>query len=68
MSEIKWTKKELDEFDDLTMQTSSKYQMERINGRMALNRFVEKHGKEKCNAMFEVLMRKAPQTRGIGER
>lgn len=50
-----WTKDELAEFDRLTEQMSSRDQLERISGRLALRRFVALHGEEKCNAMFAKL-------------
>lgn len=50
-----FTDDELKEFDQLTMQMSSHNQVERVSGRLAVRRFEETHGKEKCDAMFKVL-------------
>jgi hypothetical protein len=50
-----WTKEEIDEFDRLLDLTSSRNQMDRISGRIDLNAFVGRHGKEKCDAMFAYL-------------
>lgn len=54
----KWTEDELNEFDELTEMASSRNQLERISGRLGLNKFVLAHGKEKCNAMFAHLTAK----------
>lgn len=53
-----WTKEELKEFDTLIDDVSSRDQMRRISGRIEMNKFVEKHGKEKCDAMFAHLEKK----------
>jgi len=56
MSEApKWTPEMLAEFDDLTWMVSSRDQVERITGRTRMNAFVEKHGKEVCDAMWAKL-------------
>ncbi len=47
------------EFDRLTEMNSSLNQLERIKGRLALRAFIEKHGKEKCDAMFAHLTKTA---------
>lgn len=52
MSEVTWTAQELKEFDKLTWKVSSLRQMDRIIGRIEMQKFVDKHGKEKCDAMF----------------
>ena len=49
---ITWTPEELAEFDLLTWMVSSRDQTDRIRGRLDMDKFVEKHGKEKCDAMF----------------
>lgn len=49
---ITWKPEELAEFDRLLDMTASRNQMERISGRLDMAKFVEKHGKEKCDAMF----------------
>lgn len=51
-----YTKAELREFDRLTMMTSSQDNFTRIKGRLQLRTFIEKHGQEKCDEMFAVLM------------
>lgn len=50
-----YTKEELDEFDRLTNDASDRDQMTRIRGRLDLRKFVDTHGKEKCDAMFAAL-------------
>lgn len=54
-----WTSAELNEFDRLTWRTGSRDQLERINARLKLAKFVSKHGQEKCDAMFLVLTTRA---------
>lgn len=56
MTEITWTPEELREFDRITKQMASRDQMDRIRGRIGIKPFVEKHGKEKCDAMFAHLL------------
>lgn len=53
--EITWTEEELRDFDGLIDQVSSRNQLERITGRIDMNKFIGKHGKEKCDAMFKHL-------------
>jgi hypothetical protein len=48
----KWTDLEK-EFDKLIDMSESRDQVTRIDGRYRLNRFVEQHGKEACDAMWE---------------
>ena len=55
---MKHTKAELARFDRLTRMCSSLRQMDRIEGRLALKKFVAEHGKEKCEAMFAVLQKR----------
>lgn len=55
MGEIKYTDRDLNEFRWLVELCESIRQMDRIKGRLDMRKFVEKHGKEKCDAMFEVL-------------
>lgn len=55
MSEITWTEEELREFDSLVDGVSSRSNLERIAARIDMNKFVEQHGKEKCDAMFAFL-------------
>ena len=52
MSDVTYTKEELDEFDMLTSANSSPHQVERIMARLDLRKFVAEHGKDKCDAMF----------------
>jgi hypothetical protein len=49
---LEWTEEEIKEFDRLLGETGSRNQLERIIGRLDMTKFVEKHGKEKCDAMF----------------
>ena len=53
--ETTYTEEELDEFRDLVEAGESRDQLERIRSRLALPKFVERVGSEKCEAMFEVL-------------
>jgi len=50
--EITWTAAELAEFDRLIDQVSSWHQALRSSGRFAMNDFVKRHTKEKCDAMW----------------
>lgn len=56
-----YTAKELKEFDRITDELSSRDQMARISARIAIKKFVEAHGKEKCDAMFEELKKRDAQ-------
>ncbi|MEX6780476.1 hypothetical protein [Pseudomonas aeruginosa] len=47
-----WTKAEIVEFDELVDGVSSLHQLERIDCRLRLSKFVKAHGQEKCDAMF----------------
>jgi predicted nucleic acid-binding OB-fold protein len=53
-----YTQEELREFDRITLATGSPDQLTRISGRLELNKFVSAHGKDKCDAMFEEIMRR----------
>lgn len=50
-----YTKQEMDEFRDIVECGQSQNQMARIESRLDMQKFVAKHGKEKCDAMFKVL-------------
>ncbi len=50
-----YTEADLREFRKLVLMTESRNQMNRSNARIEMPKFIEKHGKEKCDAMFEVL-------------
>jgi hypothetical protein len=52
MSEITWTEGELREFDELVDMVSDRHQVTRISGRLQMDEFIKKHGKDKCDAMF----------------
>lgn len=58
MTTPKYTKELLKEFDRLTMKACSQNQMDRIGAHFDMGRFVEKHGKEVCDAMFAELKAK----------
>ncbi len=60
-----FTKKELRQFDRLTLAQSSINQMERIGARLRLRQFVEKHGQEKCDAMFAEIKRLGKLSTGL---
>lgn len=53
---MEWTDEELAEFDRLTSLSSSSHQMHRIESRIELPKFIDKHGMDKCNAMYAHLM------------
>jgi hypothetical protein len=55
MSEKNYTDEELDQFREIVEKLESPNQVVRIDGRMDLRPFLEKHGKEKCDEMFKVL-------------
>lgn len=56
--DITYTKEELRKFARLVDQVSSRDQMKRIQGRLAQRRFVNEHGKEKCDAMWAELQKR----------
>lgn len=53
-----FTEVELKEFDRLTWATGHPHQLTRIAARFDLQAFVNRHGNDKCNAMFEALKKK----------
>lgn len=55
MSEHTWTKDEMEEFTELVDMASSQHQMSRLHSRFEMPKFIEKHGKPKCDAMFAEL-------------
>jgi len=50
-----YTQEELKEFRRLVQMGESSRQMDRIESRLEMPRFIEKVGRQKCDAMFEVL-------------
>lgn len=50
-----YTEEELDEFRDLVEAGESSIQIERIRSRLDMPKFIERVGRDKCDAMFEVL-------------
>lgn len=58
MTEAKYTPALLKEFDRLTMKLSSRDQIERIDARTAMPKFIETHGKDVCDAMFAELQKR----------
>ncbi len=48
----KWTTEER-EMDRLVEKSESRNQVTRIAGRLALDEFIKKHGKEACDKMWE---------------
>ena len=50
-----YTQEELKEFRRLVQMGESSRQMDRIESRLEIPRFIEKVGRQKCDAMFEVL-------------
>ena len=53
--EVKYTRKEYQEFRRLVMLNESQRQMDRIEGRLEMRKFIDKPGQAKCDAMFEEL-------------
>jgi hypothetical protein len=58
MSEITWTEEELAEFDELVDMVSDRHQATRIAGRLDMGKFVNEHGKAKCDAMWAHLQKR----------
>lgn len=54
-NQTNFTQEELEEFRVLLKKTESIKQMERIDGRLEMPKFIKRMGKEKCDAMFELL-------------
>jgi len=52
---ITWTKEEIAEFNSLVDKSGSRDQIKRIEARLGMRNFVEKHGDEKCDAMWKHL-------------
>jgi hypothetical protein len=52
-----YTKSELDEFRRLVELGESLRQMDRIESRLELPKFIERVGREKCEGMFKELQR-----------
>ena len=50
-----YTQEELKEFRRLVQLGESSRQTDRIESRLEIPRFIEKVGRQKCDAMFEVL-------------
>lgn len=53
-----FTKEELKKFNQLSWACSSKNQLERISGRLALSKFIKEHGKNKCDAMWAEIQKR----------
>lgn len=61
MSEpITFTEEDFESFKELVVLSESQHQMDRITARTSFPAFIEKHGKEKCDLMFEELKRREP--------
>jgi hypothetical protein len=61
MANKDFTRKELSEFDRITLDMSSPNQLNRIAGRLAIRTFIDRHGKAKCDVMWEAIKRKEGQ-------
>lgn len=61
-SETAYTKEELDEFRGLVEKAESINQIARIESRLRMPEFIDRVGREKCDAMFEVLKRELSAT------
>jgi cephalosporin hydroxylase len=54
-SKVEYTVSELNEFRKLVTQGESINQMDRIHNRLDMPKFIERVGKDKCDAMWEVV-------------
>lgn len=61
MTEITYTEADLLEFDHASMDSSSRDQVRRIDGRLKISALVRQHGAEKCDAMFAEILRREKQ-------
>lgn len=52
-----YTKEELDEFRKLVEKSESHDQVSRIRSRLDMPNFIERVGREKCDVMFQVLLK-----------
>tara|TARA_R110002051_G_scaffold3335_1_gene18067 strand:+ start:808 stop:981 length:174 start_codon:yes stop_codon:yes gene_type:complete len=52
---MEYTAEEFNEFLRLYNLSGSRDQVDRIESRLHMPKFVEKHGEEKCDAMFSVI-------------
>jgi hypothetical protein len=50
-----FTGEELNEFRSLVDSVSGRDQMTRISARLDMHRFIRDHGKEKCDAMWQII-------------
>lgn len=55
-----YTEADLREFRKLVIQAESFNQLSRISARLDMPKFIKKHGKAKCDAMFEILKKETP--------
>jgi hypothetical protein len=55
---IEYTKEEFKQFKRLVEMQESPIQITRITGRLDMQKFIEKVGKEKCDVMFTDLCKK----------
>ena len=58
MAKPSFTQAEYEEFIQLRDLTGSYNQVERVTGRLRLPAFVEKHGRDKCDAMLKKFLEK----------
>lgn len=54
--DITYTTADYQEFKKLYFATGSHNQVKRIAARMDMNEFISKHGRDKCDAMFDKMM------------
>ena len=60
---IQYSTAELIEFDRLCENAGSRDQVTRITARLTMRKFVEQHGKPKCDAMYAELNRRQAKAR-----
>jgi hypothetical protein len=68
MEEQKFTDDELKEFRDLVEAAESRSQLLRIRSRMDMPKFIARVGKEKCDAMFQVLKAELGDVYAVAQR
>lgn len=52
---ITWTKEDITKFKRLIDMGASCNQMDRINSRLDMPKFIREHGRSKCDAMYDVI-------------
>lgn len=53
--DVEYSREDIDAFRELVELGESHVQTDRISSRMDMPKFIEEHGRAKCDAMFKVL-------------